>query len=61
MATKVSARKCSGCGKGQVGVGGIGAIDGAYWHPPCYRKATPGDRKRARKEMAERMRKERGE
>jgi len=40
-------RGCAACGKPL----GCIAIDGAYWHPPCFRKASPEKRGAARRAL----------
>lgn len=40
-------RACAACGKPL----GCIAIDGAYWHLPCFRKASPEKREAARKTL----------
>ena len=44
----LSARRCSKCGRSN---GAITAFDGAYWHEPCFRNASPELRERARQKM----------
>lgn len=45
--TRFRARVCAGCGKS----GGTTPILGAYWHPRCFRKATPEERDKARQDV----------
>lgn len=54
MKAGISARRCSGCGKGY----GVFAMSGAYWHHRCFTKATPEERNEARKQQAALMGKE---